>query len=82
MDQSHDDLTLADMLSDPMTLAVMDADGVDPADLAATLTQMVAKLEPSAGSIDQNNLSLSSTIAKLVTAGRKPNVSIELPQGV
>jgi adenylate cyclase len=82
MDQSHDDLTLADMLSDPMTLAVMDADGVDPADLAATLTQMVAKLEPSAGSIDQNNLSLSSTIAKLVTAGRKPDVSIELPEGM
>jgi adenylate cyclase len=81
MDQSHNDLTLADILSDPMTLAVMDADGVDPGGLAVTLARMVAKLEPSAGSIEQD-LSHSSTIATLVTAGRKPDVSIELPEGM
>ena len=79
MDRYYDEPTLADMLSDPMTLAVMDADGVDPGDLAATLTQMVGKLEPSAGSIDQK--SVGNTIAKVVVADRMRDVSIELPEG-
>ena len=80
MDRYYDEPTLADMLSDPMTLAVMDADSVDPGDLAATLTQMgVGKLEPSAGSIDQK--SVGNTIAKVVAADRTRDVSIELPEG-
>jgi len=29
MDQDHGEPTLADVLSDPVTLAVMDADGVE-----------------------------------------------------
>src|ERR1700730_4976399 len=37
MDRYCDEPTLADMLSDPVTLAVMDADGVDPRVLFSTL---------------------------------------------
>ena len=33
----HRELTLADLLADPMTLAVMAADRVDPAELKAML---------------------------------------------
>jgi hypothetical protein len=40
MDRHDGEPTLADLLSDPVTLAVMNADGVDPDDLAATLTGM------------------------------------------
>ena len=64
MDRYCDEPTLADMLSDSVTLAVMDADGVDPGDLAATLTQTAEKRATSPGSIDQNNRSIGSTIAK------------------
>jgi adenylate cyclase len=78
MDRYYDEPTLADMLSDPMTLVEMDADGVDPGG-AATLTQMVGKLEPSAGSIDQK--SVGNTIAKVVVADRMRDGSIELPEG-
>jgi adenylate cyclase len=78
MDRYYDEPTLADMLSDPMTLVEMDADGVDPGG-AATLTQMVGKLEPSAGSIDQE--SVGNTIAKVVVADRMRDGSIELPEG-
>jgi adenylate cyclase len=78
MDRYYDEPTLADMLSDPMTLVEMDADGVDPGG-AATLTQMVGKLEPSAGSIDQK--SVGNTIAEVVVADRMRDVSIELPKG-
>jgi adenylate cyclase len=78
MDRYYDEPTLADMLSDPMTLVEMDADGVDPGG-AATLTQMVGKLEPSAGSIDQK--SVGNTIAKVVAADRTRDVSIALPEG-
>ena len=78
MDRYYDETTLADMLSDPITLVEMDADGVDPGG-AATLTQMVGKLEPSAGSIDQK--SVGNTIAKVVAADRTRDVSIELPEG-
>jgi hypothetical protein len=42
MDRYHREPTLAEVLSDPVTLAVMDADGVDRYDLAATLSQMAA----------------------------------------
>jgi hypothetical protein len=46
MDRYDDEPTLADVLSDPVTLAVMRADGVDPDGLTATLTGMAAKFIP------------------------------------
>jgi hypothetical protein len=39
------ELTLTDLLADPMTLAVMAADEVDPAALEAALSGLVRKLE-------------------------------------
>ena len=36
----HRELTLADLLADPMTLAVMAADRVDPAELKAMLSSV------------------------------------------
>ena len=38
------ELTMADLLADPMTLALMAADKVDPAELAATWTALAARL--------------------------------------
>ena len=46
------ELTLTDLLADPMTLAVMAADRVDPAALAAALSGLARRLEfarPAAG---------------------------------
>jgi hypothetical protein len=46
------ELTLTDLLADPMTVAVMAADQVDPAALAAALSGLAWKLElaqPAAG---------------------------------
>ena len=57
MDRYHREPTLAEVLSDPVTLAVMDADGVNRHDLAATLSQMVAKLMSLPGPIDQKKRS-------------------------
>jgi hypothetical protein len=68
MDQDHGEPTLADMLSDPVTLAVMDADGVDPRDLAATLSKMAGKLMRPPGPFDQKQRFAGSAIAKAVTA--------------
>ena len=52
MDRYHREPTLAEVLSDPVTLAVMDADGVDRYDLAATLSQMAAKLMRPPGPVE------------------------------
>ena len=82
MDRYHDEPALADLLSDPVTLAVMNADGVDPGDLAATLIRMAAKFTPSSGSIEQINRSAGSVIAEPVPAVRKPAVAIQLPEGL
>ncbi|MGC1888213.1 MAG: hypothetical protein WA709_19305 [Stellaceae bacterium] len=46
------ELTLTNLLADPMTLAVMAADRVDPAGLAAALSGLARRLEfapPAAG---------------------------------
>ena len=40
------ELTLTDLLADPMTLAVMAADRVDPAALEAALSGLARRLEP------------------------------------
>ena len=44
------ELTLTDLLADPMTLAVMAADRVDPAALEAVLSGLARRLESPAGS--------------------------------
>jgi adenylate cyclase len=67
MDQYDREPTLAEVLSDPVTLAVMDADGVDPHDLSAALSQVAGKLIRPPGPVGQ-----------VVIAQRKPNASIEL----
>jgi hypothetical protein len=41
----HRELTLTDLLADPMTLAVMAADEVDPAALEADLSGLARKLQ-------------------------------------
>jgi adenylate cyclase len=76
-----DEPTLTDMLSDPVTLAVMEADGLDPRDLAETLSQMAASVAPSPSLVDLKNRSDGSAIAKAVPADRRLDVAIEPPQG-
>jgi hypothetical protein len=53
MDRYHREPTLLEVLCDPVTLAVMDADGVDRHDLAATLSQIAPKLIPPPGLVEQ-----------------------------
>jgi hypothetical protein len=44
MNSRQGEPTLEEMLSDPIVRAVMEADGIDPQELAATLTQTGRKL--------------------------------------
>ena len=79
MDRYCNEPTLADVLSDPVTLAGVNANGADPCDLAATLTQTPAMLTPSLGSIDQINPSNGGTIA---IADREPHGSNKLAEAM
>jgi hypothetical protein len=47
MKQSYPTLTLKNVLSDPMVRIAMDADGVDPGELAAMLAGVAKTLAPS-----------------------------------
>jgi adenylate cyclase len=82
MDRYHREPTLAEVLSDPVTLAVMDADGVDRHDLAATLSKMVGELTSLPGAVDQEKRTIGSAKAKAITTDRKPDVSAERPDGM
>lgn len=82
MDRYHFEPTLAEVLSDPVTLAVMDADGVDRHDLAATLNKVVKKLASMPGAVDQENRTVGSAKAKAVIADRKLDVSAKPPAGM
>jgi adenylate cyclase len=82
MDQDHREPTLADMLSDPVILAVMDADGVNPRDLAAKLSRTAGKLLRPPGPVDQKKRLAGSTIAKAVVAEREADVLVEPSENV
>jgi adenylate cyclase len=77
MDQEPGEPTLADVLSDPVTLAVMDADGVDPRDLAGMLSKLARKLMRPPGPVDQEKRSAGSAIAKAVITEREADVSVD-----
>jgi adenylate cyclase len=81
MDRYHREPTLTEVLSDPVTLAVMDADGVDRHDLAATLSQMAANLMRPLSPVEQKKRIAGSASAEAVIADREPDVA-ELPEGV
>jgi hypothetical protein len=49
MNWRHREPTLEDMLSDPIVRALMDADGVDPHELKATLKEVGRKLGANRG---------------------------------
>jgi succinate dehydrogenase/fumarate reductase cytochrome b subunit len=71
----HDEPTLADLMSDPVTLAVMNADGVHPGDLAAALTQISASFAASLPeTVDQEDRANGSAIFRSVPADRKSEV--------
>jgi adenylate cyclase len=80
MDQYHREPTLADVLSDPVTLAVMDADRIDPRDVAAMLSKMAGTLMHSPTSADPEPP--SNSVAGAVIANGKPDVSVELPESM
>ena len=62
MDRYSEEPTLAELLSDPTTLAMMDADGVDPRALATSLAEIAGGLAPPfRGSIDQKDRSAANT---------------------
>jgi len=82
MDRYHREPTLAEVLSDPVSLAVMDADGVDRYDLAATLSQMAAKLMRPPGPVEKKKRLADSAIAKAVITDRKPDVAAELSESM
>ena len=62
MDRYCEEPTLAELLSDPTTLAMMNADGVDPCTLATSLAEIAGRLSPpSRRSIDQKDRSADGT---------------------
>src|SRR6266566_10127767 len=65
MDQDDREPMLADILSDPVTLAMMDADGVDPCDLAATLSKIAGILIRPPGPAEKKRFG-GSALAKAV----------------
>jgi succinate dehydrogenase/fumarate reductase cytochrome b subunit len=82
MDQSYDELTLADLMSDLMTLAIMDADGIEASDLNAKLNQIAARFTRAAGSVDHRNPPLGSAVDHTIPANQDPGVSGELTEGM
>jgi adenylate cyclase len=77
MDQVHTEPTLADVLSDPVTLAVMDADRVNAGDLAAMLSKIAGKLtRPPVPAAQKKGLA-GRTTAKSLIAESKPDASVE-----
>jgi hypothetical protein len=45
MGRCYRELTIAEMLSDSIVIAVMEADGVDPGELEATLRRLARRLD-------------------------------------
>jgi hypothetical protein len=45
MGKCYRELTIAEMLSDSIVIAVMEADGVDPGELEATLRRLARRLD-------------------------------------
>jgi hypothetical protein len=75
------ELTLADLLTDPMTLAMMAADRVDPAELKTTWTALARRLaiareaerRPVRAGCDQIIAGNSPKIAAAAPARREPS---------
>jgi len=82
MDQDRGEVTLADMLADPVTLALMDADGVDPVVLAATLSEKAGKLMRPAGPVNRRRPVKDGAVDKAVVAEREADVSVEARKSV
>src|SRR5947209_12203329 len=69
------------MLSDPVTLAMMHADGVDPQALAAAFPRTPGKLaRPSLASIKQEGF-VCSTVTKASVDDRGSDIAVAPPQG-
>ena len=77
MDQVHTEPTLADVLSDPVTLAVMDADRVNARDLAAMLSKIAGTLTRPPVPAGQKERLAGRTTAKSLIAKSKPDASVE-----
>jgi adenylate cyclase len=82
MDQDHGELTLADILADPVTLALMDADGVDPVVLAATLSQKAGDLMRPARPVNRRRRVTDDEVDKAVIAECEAEVSVESRKSV
>ena len=82
MDRYHDDPTLADLMSDPLTLAVMNADGIDSGDLTAALTRMSANFTSASEAVDEENRANGSVMLRPAPADRKSDVATQLAEGM
>jgi hypothetical protein len=56
MTRSYDDPTIDDLLGDPMTRAIMKADGVDPSALEAMLRALAPRVARAAGRSNDGSL--------------------------
>ena len=64
------ELTLTDLLADPMTLAVMAADRVDPAALEEALSGLARRLEPAWPAAPTDQMRQSAWATTIVTKRR------------
>ena len=82
MDQDHGELTLADILADPVTLALMDADGVDPVVLEARLSQKAGELMRPAVPVNRRRRVTDGEVDKAVIAECEADISVESRKSV
>jgi len=81
MDRYCEEPTLAELLSDPTTLAMMNADGVDPRALATSLAEIAGGLSPpSIRSINQKHRSADNAGDESVLDGRGPQKTMPVRQ--
>jgi len=73
---SHDELTIDELLSDPVTRAVMKADRVDPLALEAMLRSMAGTIEQ--GSDRPNNFAFEGDGARSRCAAARPGIRSQL----
>jgi hypothetical protein len=69
-------------MSDPLTLAVMNADGVDPGDLTAALTRMSANFTSASEAVDGENRANGSVMLRPALADRKSDLATQLAEGM
>ena len=77
MDRYCNEPALADLRSDPVALAVMDGDGVNPRDVAATLIRLLESAHPPLAQLTKTIDRLAAQLPRWISliASRTPQLN-------